>query len=243
MALLALAATAFLAALARGFSGFGSALIFIPLASAVIGPRAAAPLLLVVDGVLTLGFVPHAWRLADKREVGVMTLGSIAGLPFGTWLLASIDPIVIRWGIVGLAAVLLALLTSGWRYHGKPTTMTTVVVGGLAGLSGGAAQMSGPPVVAYWLSGAIAATTVRANMILFFAIATVITFITYMAAGLLTASILVPALVTGPAYGIGLLAGSRLFGFASETVFRRACYALIAAAVVLGLPAMDGVIG
>jgi hypothetical protein len=37
------------------------------------------------------------------------------------------------------------LLMSGWRYHRKPTTMTTVAVGGLAGLSGGAAQMSGPP--------------------------------------------------------------------------------------------------
>jgi uncharacterized protein len=242
MTLLALAATAFLAALARGFSGFGSALIFIPMASAVVGPRAAAPLLLVVDGVLTVGFIPHAWRLADKREVAVMTLGAMAGLPLGTWLLASVDPIVIRWAIVVLAAVLLTLLMSGWRYHRKPTTMTTVAVGGLAGLSGGAAQMSGPPIIAYWLGGAIPATTVRANMILFFAIATVITFITYSAAGLLTTSILVPALVTGPAFGLGLLIGSRLFGFASETSFRLACYALIAAAVVLGLPAMDGVI-
>jgi uncharacterized protein len=208
----------------------------------VVGPRTAAPLLLVVDGVLTVGFIPDAWRLADKREVAVMTVGAMAGLPVGTWLLASVDPIVIRWAIVVAAAVLLTLLMSGWRYHRKPTTMTTVAVGGLAGLSGGAAQMSGPPIIAYWLGGAIPATAVRANMILFFAIATVITFITYSVAGLLTTAILVPALVTGPAFGLGLLIGSRLFGFASETTFRQACYALIAAAVVLGLPAMDGVI-
>jgi uncharacterized protein len=242
VALLALGVTAFLAALARGFSGFGSALIFIPMASAVVGPRAAAPLLLVVDGVLTMGFIPHAWRLADKREVAVMTLGLIAGVPVGTWLLASTDPIVIRWAIVVLAAVLVTLLMSGWRYHGKPTTMTTVAIGCLSGLSGGAAQMSGPPIIAYWLGGTIPATTVRANMILFFAIATVITSITYMLAGLLTTSILALALVTGPAFGLGLLIGSRLFGFASETTFRHACYALIAAAVILGLPAMDSVI-
>jgi uncharacterized membrane protein YfcA len=241
-ALLGLAATAFLAALARGFSGFGSALIFIPLASAAAGPRAAAPLLLIVDGILTLGFIPHAWRLADKREVGVMAIGSIAGVPLGTWLLASIDPIVIRWAIVVLAMLMLTLLISGWRYRGKPTTTTTIAVGGLAGFSSGATQIGGPPVIAYWLGGSTAAPTVRANIILYFAFSTVISFVTYLAAGLLTTSTLVLALITAPAYGLGLLVGSRLFGFASETTFRRACYALIAAAVVLGLPAIDGVL-
>jgi uncharacterized protein len=133
-------------------------------------------------------------------------------------------------------------LISGWRYDGKPTTTTTVTVGGLAGLSGGAAQIGGPPVVAYWLGGTVAATIVRANLLLYFAISTVIAVVTYLAAGLLTTSIFALAVVAGPAYGLGLLFGSRLFGFASETMFRRTCYALIAAAVVLGLPALDGVI-
>jgi uncharacterized protein len=241
-ALLALALIAFVAALARGFSGFGSALIFVPLASAVVGPRTAAPLLLIVDGILTVGFIPHAWRLADKREVGTMALGATAGVPLGTWLLTSIDPMVIRWAIVILAALMLTLLISGWRYHGKPTTTMTVTVGGLAGLSGGAAQIGGPPVVAYWLGGTVAATTVRANILLYFAISTVITVVAYLTAGLLTTSIFVLAVVAAPAYGLELLVGSRLFGFASETMFRRACYALIAAAVVLAIPPIDGVI-
>jgi uncharacterized membrane protein YfcA len=241
-ALLGLALIAFVAALARGFSGFGSALIFVPLASAVVGPRVAAPLLLIVDGILTVGFIPDAWRLADKREVGMMALGATAGVPFGTWLLTSIDPTIIRWAIVVLAALMLTLLISGWRYHGKPTTPMTVTVGGLAGISGGAAQIGGPPVVAYWLGGSVAATTVRANLLLFFAIATVITVVTYLAAGLLTGAVFVLAVVAAPAYGLGLLIGSRLFGFASETMFRWTCYALIATAVVVGLPAMDSVI-
>jgi uncharacterized protein len=237
-ALLAITALAFVAALARGFSGFGSALIFVPLASAVIGPRVAAPLLLIVDGILTIGFIPHAWRLADKREVGAMALGATAGVPIGTWLLTSIDPTVIRWAIVILAVLMLALLMSGWRYHGKPTSIMAVAVGGLAGISGGAAQIGGPPVVAYWLGGTGEAITVRANILLFFAISTVITVVAYLIAGLLTTFTVVLAVVAAPAYGLGLLVGSRLFGLASETMFRRACYALIAAAVVLGLPAV-----
>ena len=42
---------AFVAGLARGFSGFGSALIFMPLASSMAAPRLVAALLLIIDFV------------------------------------------------------------------------------------------------------------------------------------------------------------------------------------------------
>ncbi|HEY9215782.1 MAG TPA: sulfite exporter TauE/SafE family protein, partial [Ancylobacter sp.] len=54
MALIWAVATALIAGVTRGFSGFGGALIFIPLVSAAFGPRVAAPSLLVIDTVLTL---------------------------------------------------------------------------------------------------------------------------------------------------------------------------------------------
>src|SRR5258708_32798475 len=79
-ALLLLAISAFVAALARGFSGFGSALIFVPLASTAIGPQAAAPLLLIIDGVAAAGLIPNAWRHADRRDVGTMSIGALAGI-------------------------------------------------------------------------------------------------------------------------------------------------------------------
>jgi hypothetical protein len=40
--------TAFASGLGRGFSGFGSALIFMPLASAMIGAKLASPLMLII---------------------------------------------------------------------------------------------------------------------------------------------------------------------------------------------------
>ena len=50
------------------------------------------------------------------------------------------------------------------------------------------------------------------------------------------------ALLVGPIYGIGVWFGASLFGRASERLFRIICYVLIAAAVVIGLPALDGVL-
>ena len=79
----------------------------------------------------------------------------------------------------------------------------------------------------------------RANVVLYFLASTVLTTLSYLAAGLLTVDVLRLALVAGPAYGVGLVAGARLFGRASEALFRRVCYGLIAAAGVLGVPALD----
>ncbi|CAM5283714.1 hypothetical protein ATER59S_00435 [Aquamicrobium terrae] len=47
--------SAFIAGLARGFSGFGAALIFMPLAGSIIGPRLAAPVLLIIDAITAIG--------------------------------------------------------------------------------------------------------------------------------------------------------------------------------------------
>jgi uncharacterized membrane protein YfcA len=147
--------------------------------------------------------------------------------------------VTLRWIISGIVALLLAFLMSGWRYHGRPKTALTIGIGSLAGLFGGAAQMSGPPVVAYWLGGAIPAATVRANLILYFALATCISISAYLFGGLLTREVLLLALLTGPAYGVGILAGSQLFGLADEATFRRVCFCLIASAALIGLPLFD----
>src|SRR5258707_268148 len=123
-AAIAICAIAFVSATARGFSGFGSALIFMPLASSMAAPRLVAALLLIIDFVAAAPLVPNAWKHADRKATAVM----------------------------------------------------------------------------------------------------------------------VSSALVGPVYGIGVAFGAALFGRASETLFRALCYVLIAAAVIIGLPALDGVL-
>jgi uncharacterized membrane protein YfcA len=237
-----LIAAALIAGLARGFSGFGAALIFMPVASALIGPRLAAPVILLIDAVTTLGLVPDAFRRADKREVAVMSLGALVGVPSGVYLLTHLDPLTIRWAIIAICAGLFVLLISGWRYHGQPKAPLTVGVGALSGLFSGASQVGGPPVIAYWLGGAIPANIVRANIVLYFEVSTALTIINFFAGGLFVPTLIPLCLMTAPAYGFGLWGGARLFGVASEATFRRICLTLIALAVVIGLPLLDGIL-
>ncbi|UPG72351.1 sulfite exporter TauE/SafE family protein [Roseomonas gilardii subsp. gilardii] len=236
MPLLATLLAAALAGLARGFSGFGSALIFVPLASAVLEPKLAAPLLVLVDNATAFPLVPAAWRGAARREVAWLTAGALVGAPLGAWLLLRLDPVALRWGMCALAVGMLVLLASGWRYHGRPAWPLSLAVGAGSGVFAGLAQMGGPPAVAYWLGGAIPAAKVRANIVLFFATSGVISMIVYLFAGLLTGEALVLAALMAPGYALGLWCGSGMFGRASEVLFRRTCFGLIALAAVIGLP-------
>jgi uncharacterized membrane protein YfcA len=241
-ALVLLVAAAFIASLARGFSGFGGALIFVPLASAAVGPQAAAPILLVIDGIAQLALLKNAWRQANRREVAIMAAGALIGIPLGVAILAHVDATTLRWAIAVLIVAMLALLISGWRYHGRPSTSTTVGVGFSAGILSGAVQAAGPPVVAYWLGGSNSALTVRANIILFFFCTSVVASVSYLVTGLLGPDVLLLSALTVPGYALGMFLGTRMFGLASDAMFRRVCFILIAAAAIVSLPVLDPVL-
>lgn len=241
-AAVALAVVALIAATARGFSGFGAALIFMPLASSLAAPRLVAALLLIIDFIGSLPLLPNAWREADRKATAVIVTGALIGVPIGTWLLTRLDPVTTRWIISGFVAALLLLLLSGWRYRGRDRIALSVGIGALSGFCSGLAQTGGPPIVGYWLGRPIASDVARANIILFFAASDFFSVVSYGVSGLLSNDAILFALVAGPVYAIGIRFGTLLFGRASERLFRGICYALIALAVLFGLPALDGVL-
>ncbi|UPK04111.1 sulfite exporter TauE/SafE family protein [Bradyrhizobium sp. 170] len=241
-AAIAICMVAFVSGTARGFSGFGSALIFMPLASSIADPRLVAALLLIIDFVAAAPLLPGAWEKADRKATAVMVAGALIGVPIGTYFLSRLEPVTTRWIISAFVFALLMLLLSGWRYRGKDHAAVSVGIGGLSGFCSGLAQTGGPPIVGYWLGRPIASVIARANIVLFFGASDFFSAVSYAAAGLITMDAIKFALVVGPVYAVGVWFGASLFGKASETVFRAICYALIAAAVIFGLPALDGVL-
>src|SRR3954462_10874551 len=201
---IAICAVAFVSGTARGFSGFGSALIFMPLASSIAAPQLVAALLLVIDFVAAAPLLPDAWRKADRKATAVIVLGALVGVPVGTYFLTVLEPVTTRWIISCFVAALLLLLLSGWRYRGKDHASISVGIGGLSGFCSGLAQTGGPPIVGYWLGRPIASVTARANILLFFGASDFFSVVSYALTGLITADAIKFSFVVGPVYGIGV---------------------------------------
>ncbi|MFL5086827.1 MAG: sulfite exporter TauE/SafE family protein [Xanthobacteraceae bacterium] len=235
----AAAAVAALAGLVRGFSGFGGAMIYMALISAIYEPRIAAVTILLVDFLSSAPFAIPEFRRCTWREVIPISLAMVAAVPLGTWALIALDPVVLRWCIAVLVLSLVPILASGWRYHGAPRIPVTIAVGLFAGVSAGAVQIAGPPVILYWLSGGNTAMIVRANLMVFFLFCGIALVIAYAVEGLFTAQTLALSLLLGIPYLVGVGAGSYFFRGVSDRLYRLVAYFIIALAAIVSLPVLD----
>jgi uncharacterized protein len=236
--MLALAIAA-LSGAVRGFSGFGSALIYVPLMSAVYGPRIAAATFLVVDFATGAAFALRVLRDCNWREVLPLAAAAAVAAPFGTLILIFADPVMLRWMISLVVLLMVIVLASGWRYHGTPLLPITLGVGLLAGLLGGAVQISGPPVIVYWLGGSSEARVMRANFVVYFALTAIVLVVTYLSRGLITAEVLALALMLGPVHILAIAAAAPLFHRASGQTYRRVAYVIMTLAAVVSMPLFD----
>jgi uncharacterized protein len=236
------AAIAAMSGLVRGFSGFGGAMIYMPLVAAVYEPRIAAVTLLLVDFLASTPFVFPEFRRCTWREVLPISIAMAAAAPLGAYLLVVLDPIVLRWIIAILVLGLLAVLISGWRYRGPSTLPITAGVGLVAGVGAGAAQIAGPPVILYWLSRGNSATILRANLMVFFLFCGIALIAVYSVQGLFTAQSVALSLMLGIPYIAGVGIGSRFFRGTSDQLYRRVAYAIVALAALLSLPLLDPIL-
>jgi uncharacterized membrane protein YfcA len=232
-------AISILSGVVRGFSGFGSALVYVPLMSTLYGPRVAAPSMLVIDVITGAAFLLSVWRRAVWREILPLAVAALVAAQFGSLILLYADPTVMRWAIVAVVLAVVVVLASGWRYRGRPLLVVTIGVGMLSGLLASAMQISGPPVIVYWLGSASDAALMRGNFAAYFAVLAFGVGVSYWIQGLLTAEATALALLIGPLHIVAMYAGARLFHVASDQTYRRAAYGIITMSALLGMPLFD----
>jgi len=235
--LVALAAT--FGGMSRGFSGFGAAMVFMPIASAILTPIIATPVILLTDLISSSVVLRGAFKQFWWKDVKWILLGAFLGFPLGLEILTRSDPVAVRWTASVIILASLVFIASGWRYRGPPTTHLSVGVGVVSGTMSGVAQIGNPPIVAYWLGMEMPTQRLRANLIVYFTILTMIGIIIFATKGLMTLNVIGLTCVALPGYMIGMWTGSRLFHLASPATFRRIACALIVASIVVGSPVFD----
>jgi uncharacterized membrane protein YfcA len=232
--LAAVAGVAFLAAFVQGVTGFGSALVAMPLLALVLDVRAAAALVALLSLAINFALLLPARRALPWRRVAPLLAGSIVGVPVGVLFLAGADARLAR-GVLG--ALLIVVSAAMLRPRGTrigPDPGPALAAGALAGLLGGAFNANGPVVTLYAAARGWDKRETHAALQLYFLLSGLAIAALHGAAGITDRRVLLAAALALPALGFGSLAGWAVHRRVSEERFRNLLLvSLVGAGVVL----------
>jgi hypothetical protein len=222
----------FAAVLTQTLTGFGSAIVAMALLPSWIGLLVAAPLVALIAATLEVVALLY-WRQAlSWRAIGQLNVGMLLGVPLGVLALSHVPAeillpvlggVIVAYAAYALLELRLPELRgAGWAYG----------AGGLAGVLGGAYNVSGPPVVVFGHCRRWTPAEFKANLQAFFLLGDGLVIIGHAIAGNLTAPVWRSYLLSLPAVGLGLALGFTLERFVAPRVFRRMALVLF---VVLGV--------
>jgi uncharacterized membrane protein YfcA len=235
---LLIAAIVLVSAFAQSLTGFGFALIMMPLVTVVLGVQTAAPVVaLAALTVYSVNLVRYR-RSINLPEVLRLGVASAAGVPAGIWVLSNADEKAVM-RILGLVLVAYAgysllqpkaqrLLARGWVYP----------AGFLAGCFGGAYNTPGPPVIVYGSMRQWPRDEFRAVLQALFFLNGILVVASHALVQHLTRQVLVYYLYAVPALAVGILVGSVVDPRIDQEQYRRIVTLMI---LVLGLALVVGV--
>lgn len=229
------AAMTFGAAYVRGLTGFGMAIILVPLLGLIVTPAEA-----VVLGILLqvlIGPVGIKIIYADAHRKSALNIATYAVMatPFGIWLLQQTTPDMARLLIVLIAIGAFILVLLPPRGEIRPGPKETALTGIASGILTGFAAMPGPPVVPYYLRQPIPPAEARASMMLVFFATAIAGTISSLALGLASWRLLLLSLILFPPMLLGNWLGAKSFGQIPAHIWR------LFVALILGLAAISAI--
>jgi uncharacterized membrane protein YfcA len=231
------AAMTFGAAYVRGLTGFGMAIILVPLLGLIIPPAQAVVLGILLQ--LLIGPVGLGLIHADADRATALPIGLIAMVttPIGMAVLDVTRPDVARLliTVVAVGAFVAVLLPKQPEGH-KPGRAAVIGTGVASGILTGFAAMPGPPVVPFYLRRHLEPRVARASMLLIFFLTAIAGTAAALWVGIATLRLFLLALLLFVPMWLGNRFGGRHFGRVPPHVWQ----AMVA--IVLGVAAISAVV-
>ena len=223
----------FLAAIVRGYSGFGFSLLSITALSLIYAPAHVIPAIFLLEVAASLHLLPSIWRHVHWRSLLPLMAGALLGTPLGVYALANFPqaPMTLALALFVLAATF--LLWKGFSLKAMPTAPATLAVGTATGLANGAFGMGGPPVVLFYFASPAGNAAGRASLIAYFLFTDVVGLGFLSREGLVTREAGFLALAFLPALVLGVWLGSRGFRTADPVRFRKIVLLVLAALALI----------
>lgn len=225
-ALLFAALAIFLAIFVRTLTGFGAALVMVPLLSLVWDLRDVVLIAALIQAATGFPIAMQARKSADRRVLVTLLVGSLVGLLLGALLLMLIP---LPWLRRGLGVITLAFglsrftpVTGRGSLSGRWLSLAAVPVGFVSGLLTGAIGTGGPPVVAYLHYRLQSVAARRATLLLYFMVLDLLRLPGYLRLGVGSVNLLWVGAALLPFAILGIVAGGLAFGRLSEQAVSRA---------------------
>ena len=221
----------------RGFIGFGSGLLMIPILSFFYSPIFAMVFNIVIEIPATIYLTFVGIKKSNLKEITPMMFTMMLTIPFGTIFLVSVDEQIIKTLMSLLLIFFVILIATGWRIKSTITKYVLVLGGAISGLMQGATGMGGPPYVTVLLSKNDSDDVARANILVITSGLVISAIISLYYFGLFTKDILLTGAISAPIYVFATYIGTKFFNYSGNKYFRNS--SLIALGVV-GLATLIG---
>lgn len=222
-----------LGAAAQAASGFGFALLAVPLLAVLVGAKTAVVTTAVVSLGLQLTMALRDHTAIRRPTIVTMTIAALVGMPLGLLVLDRVDEQTLTVAIAVTVLGFTLLLARGVRV---PAGVTTDAVAGFAsGTISTSTGTSGPPLVIALHARRLTPVAFRATLAAQFLIQGTISVVAFALVGRVTAEVARLTLAGLPGLAIGWLAGQYVFSRLEPQRFRRVVLAMLAISALVSL--------
>lgn len=221
----------FAAGWVQGVSGFGSALIAIPLLTLIIDIKTAVPLCSLSSTVVATYMTLQLRHVFDLKKIWPLWMGSVPGIVVGVTLLKTVPSNIIQtlmgifligYGLYNLFFTIpLKRLHRRWGY----------LAGFLSGAIGAALGAGVPPAIIYTTLNNWSKDEIKATLSGFFCFASYIVVAAHLITGVTTLAVGKTFLVSGPFVLLGTALGTYCYRFFKKALYLKVVFGCL---VVMG---------
>jgi len=204
----------------RGFLGFGSGLITIPILSFIYSPIFAVVFNIIIEIPTTIYLTFIGIKNCKFKEISPMFISMMLTIPIGTIFLISFDEQIIKILMSILVILFVLLIASGWRLKSTITKYVLIIGGTASGLMQGSTGMGGPPFATILLSKGDSDQITRGNILIMSSGIVISTVISMYFFNLFSFELIFIGMVASPIYIIASYTGSLFFNSSGKKYFR-----------------------
>ena len=220
-------------AAAQAVTGFGFALVGVPLLALALDAHTAVVAITTVELALTTMIAIREWSHIKWRSVLVVTVASLFGVPIGLYVLATFEERFLNVVIAVVVLTFAALIAFGLKLpRGHHTEIAAGISSGILLASTG---MNGPPLVAAFQAMGLTPRQFRATLQAAFTAQAIMVVTGFVITDQFTGPSITVAVTAVPALVIGWVIGDKLFHRLAGPHFRRLVLGTLVASGVLTL--------